>query len=187
MGGVIGRLTGYAEESGKVELGSLDVPVSINLVGDEAKVPVFGSELAAGADLYASEDVDLPPRTPVKVETGVRIALPNYLYGMVAGRSSYNARGIVTSNGIIDSDYRGTVKVLMTNNTPDHISVRAGERIAQFIIMPVIRPRYILTDDPLPETVRGEGGFGSTGSGVPVAAPLESVAPVPEDEGGDRV
>ena len=200
MGGILSRVAGYDVPSAdgplSVDFGTLDVPVSINLVGEKAKTPVFGSDLAAGSDLYASEDIDLPPGVPTKIETGVRIALPAYLYGVIAGRSSYNAKGILTASGIIDCDYRGTIKVLMTNNTSDdRMAVKAGERIAQLIIMPVIRPRYILTDEALPETRRGEGGFGSTGNGqlVPEAEPIDPVptpeakAPTPESEAVDKV
>ena len=170
MGSLLSRATG--DEPPR----ALDMPVQVNLVGENATLPVFATDLAAGSDLHASEDAVLMPGVPTKVETGVRIALPGYLYGTIAGRSSYNAKGILTAPGVIDCDYRGTIKVLMTNNngrdSHDAIHIKAGDRIAQLIVMPVIRPEYVVTTDELPSTARGEGGFGSTGTGAAVAEPV---------------
>ena len=181
MGSLLSRATG--DEPPR----ALDMPVQVNLVGEHATLPVFATELAAGSDLHASEDAELRPGVPTKVETGVRIALPGYLYGTIAGRSSYNAKGILTAPGVIDCDYRGTIKVLMTNNNALYsqtFHIKAGDRIAQLIVMPVIRPEYVVTTDELPSTARGEGGFGSTGTGAAVAEP---VAPVAESEAVDAV
>ena len=180
MGSLLSRVAGYDESPH-----SLDIPVQVNLVGENARVPVFSSDLSAGSDLYASEDAELHPGVPTKVETGVCLALPGYLYGTIAGRSSYNAKGILTAPGVIDSDYRGTLKVLMTNNSTrdsrDPIRIKAGDRIAQLVIMPVIRPEYMITADELPSTTRGDGGSGSTGNGqIRVAEPVVEAEP----EGG---
>lgn len=169
MGGLLSRVAGQGEEEPPP---SLDMPVQVNLVGENAALPVFATELAAGSDLHASEDAQLHPGVPTKIETGVRLALPGYLYGTIAGRSSYNAKGILTAPGVVDCDYRGTIKVLLTNNNTREsfpIQIKAGDRIAQLIVMPVIRPNYVVTTDELPPTTRGENGFGSTGNGQMVA------------------
>ena len=167
-----------------------DMPVQVNLVGERAILPMFATALAAGSDLHACEDAVLMPGVPTKIETGVRLALPGYLYGTIAGRSSYNAKGILTAPGVIDSDYRGTIKVLMTNNNgrdTDPIHIVAGTRIAQLIIMPVIRPEYVYTTDELPPTDRDEGGFGSTGNGPAVAEPVVEAQPAEAEAATDKV
>ena len=128
-----------------------------------AVAPEFKTAAAAGMDLCAIEDVQLEHGIPTKIETGVSMALPFLLYGQVQGRSSMAANGINTFPGVIDSDYRGSIKVLLTNNDPEkklHV-IKAGERIAQLLVLPVARPMLDVVPK-LETTVRGEGGFGST-------------------------
>ena len=138
-----------------------------------ASPPYYATTGAAALDLVAKDDVTLPsiflpPEDPptksilTTVDTGVAFELPFLLYGQLQGRSGMAKQGIFVHLGIIDSDYRGTVKVLMKNlgNEPFHI--KKGDRIAQMLILPVARPEIKIVQE-LSTTVRNHGGFGSTG------------------------
>lgn len=120
----------------------------------------------AGADLIAAEAVRLEPGARALVPTGVRIALPDGHVAFVVPRSGLAARhgiSIVNSPGTVDAGYRGEIKVsLLNTDTCEAYDVAVGDRIAQLIIMPVSRAVFHPVDE-LPESVRGEGGFGSTG------------------------
>jgi len=137
-----------------------DLRIRISLA-EGATAPEFKSAAAAGMDLCSNEDVALDPGVPTKINTGVAMELPWMFYGQVAGRSSVAAKGIATFPGVIDSDYRGDIRVLLTNHTEARQLVARGDRVAQLLVLPVARPAL----DVVPElsvTVRGEGGFGST-------------------------
>ena len=95
-----------------------DIVIPIALA-DGAAAPEFKSAAAAGMDLCALEGIQLEYGIPTKIDTGVSMALPFLLYGQIAGRSSMAAKGIATFPGVIDSDYRGSIKVLLTNQSPD--------------------------------------------------------------------
>lgn len=120
----------------------------------------------AGADLVSSEAVRLEPGQRALVGTGVRIALPEGHVAFVVPRSGLAARHgitLVNSPGTVDAGYRGEIKVSLLNTDTDHaFDVAPGDRIAQLIVMPVPRARFIPVDE-LPASERGEGGFGSTG------------------------
>ena len=120
----------------------------------------------AGADLVAAESVRLEPGARALVGTGVRIALPEGYAAFVVPRSGLAAKhgiSIVNSPGTVDAGYRGEIKVALLNTDTEHAyDVAVGDRIAQLIVMPVSRARFIPVD-VLPESLRGEGGFGSTG------------------------
>ena len=139
-----------------------DIVIPIALA-DGAAAPEFKSAAAAGMDLCALEGIQLEYGIPTKIDTGVSMALPFLLYGQIAGRSSMAAKGIATFPGVIDSDYRGSIKVLLTNQSPDKrlYTIEAGERIAQLLVLPVARPMLDVVAK-LETTARGEGGFGST-------------------------
>ena len=126
--------------------------------------PIRATEGSAGFDLYSAEDVELLPEANVLVGTGVKMAIPPFLYGQVAARSGMAKKGIHTFSGVIDSDYRGEIKVLLTNtNKFDNFQISKGNRIAQLLLLPCARPTLTVTDT-LEETERGEKGFGSTGN-----------------------
>lgn len=139
-----------------------DLVIPITLA-EGAVAPEFKTTAAAGMDLCAIQDVQLEYGIPTKIETGVSMALPFLLYGQIQGRSSMAAAGIATFCGVIDSDYRGSIKVLLTNQSPDKqlYSIAAGERVAQLLVLPVARPMVDVVPK-LEMTARGEGGFGST-------------------------
>ena len=138
----------------------MDVPIIA------PELPVFAHPGDAGADLVAAESVRLEPGQRALVGTGVRIALPDGHAAFVVPRSGLAARHgitVVNAPGTIDAGYRGEIKVpLLNTDTAEAYEVRAGDRIAQLIVMPVPRVRFVPADE-LPESARGEGGFGSTG------------------------
>lgn len=120
----------------------------------------------AGADLYSVEDVTVYPNEMKMVNTGVSVAIPVGQVGLVFNRSSQGKLRINLANGtgIIDSDYRGLIKVLLLNNGEDLYVIKAFDtRIAQLLVMPIHLPIFEIVDS-LDNTVRGTGGFGSTGT-----------------------
>jgi len=134
---------------------------------DDLPLPRYMSEAAAGMDLLAAVDADvvLAPGARTLVPTGVAIALPAGFEAQVRPRSGLAAReGITVLNapGTIDADYRGEIQVLLANLGTAPGRIRRGDRIAQLVVAPVTRVAWRETA-ALPETVRGAGGFGSTG------------------------
>jgi len=112
-----------------------DQSVRVNKLSDEARVPMKGSPRAAGHDLYAIEGTDVPARGQAIVGTGIAIGLPHNTYGLIAPRSSLAVKYRLTTNaGVIDSDYRGEVKVVLANLGDQPYRVEKGDRIAQLII-----------------------------------------------------
>jgi dUTP pyrophosphatase len=141
-----------------MEAKEIAVPVS-----GPGALPEYGSPASAGADLRAAEDLDLPPGGRAAVATGIQVALPEGHVGLVWPRSGLALRhGIDTLAGVIDSDYRGEVKVVLVNHGQDHFRIAKGDRIAQLLVQPVARVVFRRAED-LSQTDRGAGGFGSTG------------------------
>lgn len=131
-----------------------------------ATVPHYAHPDDAGADLVATEAVRLEPGERALVGTGVRIALPEGYAAFVVPRSGLAAKHgitVVNSPGTVDAGYRGEIKVCLLNTDSKHAyDVAVGDRIAQVILMPVVQARFEPVDE-LPDSVRGDGGFGSTG------------------------
>lgn len=129
--------------------------------------PVYAHPGDAGADLVSTETVRLEPGARALVGTGVRIALPEGYAAFVVPRSGLAAKHgitVVNSPGTVDAGYRGEIKVTLLNtDTSSAYDVSVGDRIAQLIIMPVTRARFLPVEE-LPDSSRGEGGFGSTGT-----------------------
>ena len=139
----------------------------IKKLRDNAQMPTYGSEYAAGADMYAATDeaVTIQPGETKLIPTGLAFEIPEGYAGFVYARSGLaSKRGLAPANkvGVIDADYRGEVMVALHNHGTEAQSVEAGERIAQMIIAPFVAVNYVFSDE-LDDTVRGEGGFGSTG------------------------
>ncbi|KAA9087389.1 dUTP diphosphatase [Microbacterium radiodurans] len=138
----------------------MDVPIIA------AEVPAYAHPGDAGADLVAAEAVHLAPGQRALVGTGVRIALPEGYAAFVLPRSGLAAKHgitIVNAPGTIDAGYRGEIKVALLNtDAAEAYDVEPGARIAQLVVMPVPRARFVPVDE-LPASVRGDGGFGSTG------------------------
>jgi dUTP pyrophosphatase len=130
----------------------------------EGALPEYASEGAAGADLRASGAVEIPPGGRAAVPTGLFLEIPRGHVGLVWPRSGLAVRhGIDTLAGVIDSDYRGEVKVVLVNHGTEPFRIAAGDRIAQILIQRVERAGFPRAADLAP-TERGRGGFGSTGS-----------------------
>ncbi|MBI1364433.1 MAG: dUTP diphosphatase [Alphaproteobacteria bacterium] len=132
-------------------------------------LPRYETALAAGCDLRAAlaegETLVLKPHERAMVPTGLAIALPANYEAQVRPRSGLAAKfgvGLVNAPGTIDADYRGEIKVILINHGAEDFAVRRGDRIAQMVIAPVVQARFEEAQS-LDETVRGAGGFGSTG------------------------
>ncbi|MDN3309516.1 dUTP diphosphatase [Microbacterium oryzae] len=138
--------------------------VDVPIVASEA--PAYAHAGDAGADLVAAESLTLAPGERALVGTGVRIALPEGYAAFVVPRSGLAAKHgitIVNAPGTVDAGYRGEIKVALLNTDQrEPYRVDEGDRIAQLIVMPVTRARFIPVDD-LSDSARGAGGFGSTG------------------------
>jgi dUTP pyrophosphatase len=127
------------------------------------ELPEYGSAAAAGADLRAREAMDLAPGARAAVATGVHLQIPSGHVGLVWPRSGLALRhGIDTLAGVIDSDYRGEVRVVLVNHGPESFHIEPGDRIAQLLIQAVERAAFVRAES-VDESARGQGGFGSTG------------------------
>lgn len=144
--------------------------VRIKKLNDAAIIPTLGSVEAAGCDIYANlvEDagsVTLGPGATHFIKTGIAMEVPKQYAGLIYARSGLaSKRGLRPANcvGVIDSDYRGEIMVALHNDSDVPQTINHGERIAQMVITPYIRPEFVETDD-LTDTERGDGGFGHTG------------------------
>lgn len=140
--------------------------IKIKKLKDNAVVPTRGSKYAAGADLYSAEnDLYIEDRQTVMIGTGIAMEIPKGYVGLVYARSGLACKeGLAPANkvGVIDSDYRGEIKVALYNQSGQKKLVKKGERIAQIVIAPFLAPEFTEVSE-LDETDRGEGGFGSTG------------------------
>jgi len=133
------------------------------LVTGPGTSPEYGSEAAAGADLRAREAAVLDPGARAAIPTGIHLRIPPGHVGLVWPRSGLAVRhGIDTLAGVIDSDYRGEVRVVLVNHGSEPFRIEPGDRIGQILIQKVERVAYARAE-ALDETQRGEGGFGSTG------------------------
>ena len=140
--------------------------IKFKKLNENAITPTFGSEYAAGADLYsAEEEIVISPNETAFIGTGIACAIPKFAVGLIFARSGLACKkGLAPANkvGVIDSDYRGEIKVALHNHGKEPQTVLKGERVAQMVITNYYPCNYIECDN-LDETKRGEGGFGSTG------------------------
>ena len=143
--------------------------VKVKKLDDRAILPTYGSAYAAGADLYAlieGESLMVGAGETVLVRTGLSVEIPEGYVGLIYARSGLaTKKGLAPANkvGVIDSDYRGEVKVALFNQSGEDQIVLAGERVAQLVIAPYLAVEYEQAEE-LSSTIRGEGGFGSTGN-----------------------
>ena len=141
--------------------------IRVKKLKDTATMPTYGSDGAAGADLYAclDEPVCIEPGSSAFVPTGLSMEIPEGYAGLIYARSGLACkRGLAPANkvGVIDSDYRGEFIVVLHNHGCESQTIYHGERIAQLLITPVITPIYLEVGE-LTDTQRAGGGFGSTG------------------------
>ncbi|MDO5126426.1 MAG: dUTP diphosphatase [Eubacteriales bacterium] len=146
----------------------MSVPVSIKKLKEKATIPTYGSAYAAGADLYAciDENITIQPQQTVLVPTGLAMEIPEGYAGLIYARSGLaSKKGLAPANkvGVVDADYRGEVMVALHNHSSIATTIEPNERIAQLVIAPFLAASFREVNE-LPDTVRGTGGFGSTGS-----------------------
>ena len=141
--------------------------VRVKTLRENAILPTYGSEQAAGADLYACLEVPvvINPGETAFISTGISLEVPLGCAGLIYARSGMACkRGLAPANkvGVVDSDYRGEIIVALHNHGKMAQTVESGERVAQFVITPVLTPAYVMAET-LSDTARNQGGFGSTG------------------------
>lgn len=141
--------------------------IKVKKLDERAVLPAYGSEYAAGADLYAVSDgaITFLPGETKFVHTGLAMEIPVGYAGLVYARSGLaTKRGLAPANkvGVIDADYRGEIMVALHNHSEKEQTIESGERIAQLVITPFLKAEYTEAES-LSDTARGEGGFGSTG------------------------
>ena len=141
--------------------------VRIKKLNENAILPTYGTEYSAGADLYnLNEAVTIPAHKTVLIHTGLSVEIPEGYAGLIYARSGLaSKRGLAPANkvGVVDADYRGEIMVALHNHSDIDATVDAGERVAQLVVAPFLKVEYQLADE-LSDTVRGAGGFGSTGT-----------------------
>lgn len=143
------------------------------LTSDKATPPERGTLKSAGFDLKSSEDSIVPPRSRKAIKINVKVTLPPNTYGRIASRSGLSFKhGIEVGAGVVDEDYQNDLMVILHNHSDDEFVVKEKDRIAQFIVEPVVYPTTLIEDidgsiqtiNGCIRTIRGLGGFGSTGT-----------------------
>jgi dUTP pyrophosphatase len=146
-----------------------DLDIAVVRLDPDLPLPTYAHPGDAGADLHTTVDVTLGPGERAMVPTGLSIALPDGYVALVHPRSGLAARhgiSIVNSPGTVDAGYRGEIKVLLINHDPtESVTLARGDRIAQLVIQKFERARFVEVG-VLPDSVRGAGGYGSTGTGA---------------------
>lgn len=145
---------------------AMPMQTKISLTDPKAIVPKYATPCSAGADIFAriDEEITVWPGTRALIPTKIKIAIPDGCCGLLLGRSGLALKhGICLANGVglIDSDYRGELGVILQNNGGEPFKVKDGMRIAQLVIVQYQQTRF--EQDSLDDTIRGQGGFGSTG------------------------
>jgi len=152
------------------------VPVPVKRLdgNDDLPLPGYATDGAAGMDIVAAEDRIINPGERAAVSTGLAMAIPDHFELQIRPRSGLALKhGITVANapGTIDSDYRGELMVILINHGQEPYRIRRGDRIAQAVLSPVVRVSWLQVHE-LDDTVRGEGGFGSTGFGAAEVEPI---------------
>lgn len=142
--------------------------IRIKKLDSRAVIPTLGSEFSAGSDLYAvlDEDISIEPFETVFIHTGLAVEIPEGYAGLVYARSGLaSKKGLAPANkvGVVDADYRGELMVALHNHSKTAQTISNGERVAQLVITPFLKAEYVESEE-LSDTVRGSGGFGSTGT-----------------------
>ena len=152
----------FVRELALLQSWAADDQFEVELMNKDAKLPHRGSPESAGLDLFITEDLTLKPHDRQLAPTGLRMCTPPGTYARIAPRSGLSLRGIDIGAGVIDRDYRGELKILLINNSPDTFTFRKGDRVAQLVL------ERISYAEPTPvshlnSTIRSSDGFGSTG------------------------
>lgn len=145
---------------------SLKIPVILDHVEgdvDRAILPQKAHSSDAGFDIYSPITKTVPPRGSIFVDTGVRVLIPDGYVGFLKSKSGLNVKAGITTEGVIDAGYTGTIGVLVRNNSDRPYEVSYGDKITQLVILPIPEIELQVVDDFETTTDRGTGGFGSTG------------------------
>ena len=138
--------------------------MQIKKLSETATLPSFAHDSDAGMDLYANQAVTIEPGERALIDTGIALAIPAGHVGLIWDKSGVaTKRGLKTLAGVIDAGYRGEVKIALVNTGTETQAFAVGEKVAQMLIQKVTQPELELVTE-LPDTQRGEGGFGSTGT-----------------------
>ncbi len=136
--------------------------IKIKRVHADAKIPIYATEGSAGCDFYSVEEIIIAPHETRKIKTGISVEIPSGYFIRLEGRSGLSAKGILKAGGVIDSDYRGEIHIVLYNSTPEMFKIEKGDRIAQGVVTPIMQASFNEVNE-LSQTTRGEGGFQSTG------------------------
>ena len=141
--------------------------IQIKRLNSEVKIPSYKTQGSSGMDLMAflKDPVTIKPKSSELISTGISVAIPEDTEIQIRPRSGLAAKsniGVLNTPGTIDSDYRGELKIILYNHGADDFFVNNGDRIAQMVLMPVLKASFEEVEN-LPNTIRGTGGFGSTG------------------------
>ena len=143
------------------------VKVLVKKLDPKVQLPSYKTKGSSGMDLMAfiKNPIKIAPNTSALIPTGISVAIPNDVEIQIRPRSGLAIKSsisVLNTPGTIDSDYRGELKIILFNHSNEEFVVRNNDRIAQMVLMPVLKADFEEVDD-LPDTLRGSGGFGSTG------------------------
>ena len=143
------------------------VKVLVKKLDPKVQLPSYKTEGSSGMDLMAfvENPIKIAPNTSALIPTGISVAMPNDVEMQIRPRSGLAAKSnisVLNTPGTVDSDYRGELKIILFNHSKEEFVVRNNDRVAQMVLMPVLKIDFEEVDD-LPDTLRGAGGFGSTG------------------------
>lgn len=133
------------------------------ILDEGAKMPTRAHADDAGLDLYSRENRVIYPHSSATFDTGVHVEIPQWYVGMIKSKSGLNVKYGLTSEGVLDCGYTGSIRVKLYNHSSEAYTVAAGDKISQLVIMPIIAPELEIVKDFGTETERGDNGFGSTG------------------------
>ena len=136
--------------------------LKVKRIHPQAKLPSYGHPGDAGLDLFSSEDHLLRPGEVRPVQTGIKVTIPRGYVGLIWDKSGISLKGVHKLAGVVDAGYRGEVQVVMVNLSREPYEIRAGMKIAQMLVQPIVEMSVVEAEN-LDDTSRGEGGFGSTG------------------------
>ncbi len=136
--------------------------LKVKRLDPRAELPVRAHSNDAGLDLKCLDNFILPPRTPIKISTGLSFEIEPGFSGIIFDRSSMGFKGVSVLGGVVDSGYTGEVSVILLNSTDFFIKIESGSKIAQMVVLPITTPTVVEIDS-IAESSRGSGGFGSTG------------------------
>jgi dUTP pyrophosphatase len=143
----------------------MTIPINVQLHDANAKMPVYATSKDSGADVFACEEKTIPARGTRVINTGISVELPEGYDLQFRSRSGLASKGIVIANspGTIDNQYRGLLKAIIHNNTPESYKINIGDKIGQLVVSPVIQGLFTQVDEIDTNTDRSTSGFGSTG------------------------